>query len=78
MCSFHNKSYYSFNVAIASFVTAYAIIYMSKFFNKKWFKYNLFKTTMKLHKNSVVNAYFLMIGYVDLLKIRLLIVNLFL
>ena len=35
-----------------------AMYTISKFFNKKGFKYNLFKTTMKLHKNSVVNAYF--------------------
>lgn len=35
MCSFHNKSHASSNVAIASFVTAYARIHMSQFFNKK-------------------------------------------
>ena len=35
MCLFHNKSHNNSNVAIASFVTAYARIHMSKFFNQK-------------------------------------------
>ena len=35
MCSFTNKSHNSSNVAIASFVTAYARIHMSQFFNQK-------------------------------------------
>lgn len=35
MCSFHNKPHNSSNVAIASFVTAYARIHMSHFFNVK-------------------------------------------
>ena len=35
MCSFHSKNHASSNVAIASFVTAYARIHMSHFFNVK-------------------------------------------
>ena len=35
MCSFHSKTHASSNVAIATFVTAYARIHMSKFFNQK-------------------------------------------
>ena len=34
MCSFHSTKFASSNVAIASFVTAYARIHMSKFFNQ--------------------------------------------
>ena len=37
MCSFHNKSNNSSNIAIASFVTAYARINMSYFKNVKGF-----------------------------------------
>ena len=35
MASFHSKTHASSNVAIASFVTAYARIHMSHFFNVK-------------------------------------------
>lgn len=35
LCSFHTKSHASSNVASASFVTSYARVHMSQFFNKE-------------------------------------------